>query len=111
MEQNKKQIGTGSQTLDNSGVGGRGLFQEKMFTIKEVAEKWRMSRPTLRRHIKQGQVKSLKIGGKILLPEIYLNEFMARSVSESIVNIVEYNQPAKLKLPEEVLKSKHINAD
>lgn len=111
MEQNKKQIGTLSQMPNNLGISRTGLFQEKLFTMEEVAGKWRMHKSTLRRHINQGRIQPLRIGGKILFPERILEDYMARSSSNTKVNIVEYTQPTKCILPEEVLKSKHITEE
>lgn len=39
---------------------------KKVLTAKELATRWRVSNMTLYRLVKQGELKALKIGGKVL---------------------------------------------
>lgn len=105
----QKDLGTTENMINNQANGvGNGLFNDRFFTIKEAAKRWNIGESTLRRHISRGLIKTTRIGGQIRLPQRRLEEYMASSSSESKVNIVEYTQPAKCKLPEEVLNSKHL---
>ena len=48
----------------------------KFYTILETAKKLDLTGQTIRTYIKQGRLKSYKIGGPILITENSLKEFM-----------------------------------
>jgi excisionase family DNA binding protein len=51
---------------------------EKLYTVKEVLDILRISRATLYRHIDNGLLKPLKLGGKVLFTEGDLNNLIKR---------------------------------
>ena len=55
---------------------------EKLYTIKEVLEMLRISRTTLYRHIDNGLIKPLKLGGKVLFAESELDRLLQRAKGE-----------------------------
>jgi len=51
-------------------------FMEKLYTIKEVAEMLRVSKPTVYRMMSDGKLKPLKLGKRTLFEESELNRFI-----------------------------------
>lgn len=51
---------------------------EKLYTLKEAAEILRISRATLYRHIENGIIKPIKLGGKVLFTESGLNDLIKK---------------------------------
>jgi len=51
---------------------------EKLYTVKEAAEILRVSRATLYRHIGNGIIKPIKLGGKVLFTESGLNDLIKK---------------------------------
>ncbi len=51
---------------------------EKLYTVKEATEILKISRATLYRHIKNGLLKPIKLGGKTLFLESELNNFIEK---------------------------------
>jgi excisionase family DNA binding protein len=49
---------------------------EKFYTIKEVADLLRISKPTLYRLMSSGKLKAVKLGGRTLFKESELNRFI-----------------------------------
>ena len=84
-----------SQLPGKSNVAGEGLFHDNLYTTEEVAKRLRIGNSTLRRLVYQGRIKAIRIGGKILLPEKFIEEFMVSSVLKPTVNVVEYQKPFK----------------
>ena len=103
-----KQMGNDSQMQGKPNITVGCLFHDNLYTIEEVAKRLRIGNSTLRRLIYQGQIKAIRIGGRILLPEKFIEEFMVSSVIKPAVNVVEYQKPLKYRLPDEVLNSKHL---
>ena len=49
---------------------------EKLYTIGEVAESLRVSKPSIYRLMSSGQLKSIKIGGRTLFKESEIERFI-----------------------------------
>lgn len=52
------------------------LRMEKLFTIPEVAEILRLSKPSVYRLMASGQLKSVKLGGRTLFKESEIERFI-----------------------------------
>ncbi len=52
---------------------------EKLYTVKEVMDILRIGRTTLYRHIDNGLINPLKLGGKVLFTESELDRLLKRS--------------------------------
>ncbi|MDW4362510.1 helix-turn-helix domain-containing protein [Staphylococcus saprophyticus] len=50
---------------------------EKFYTLKEIEDNLRISNRTLRRYIKSGKLKAVKIGGKYVVSESNYNDFIS----------------------------------
>lgn len=50
-----------------------------VMTVQEAAQTLRVGRTTMYRLIKQGDIKCLKIGRKIIIPRTYLRGFVEKS--------------------------------
>lgn len=53
-----------------------------ILTVMEASEVSRIGRTTMYKFIKSGQIKHLKIGKKILIPRVYLQDFLANFVEK-----------------------------
>ncbi|MGD0886160.1 MAG: helix-turn-helix domain-containing protein [Thermodesulfovibrionales bacterium] len=51
---------------------------EKLYTVNEVVEMLRIARATLYRHIDNGLIKPVKLGGRTLFPESELDRLIKR---------------------------------
>lgn len=51
-------------------------MDEKQFTVKEVAEHFRVSRQSVYDWINDGRLKAIKIGERIRIPQSALDEFI-----------------------------------
>jgi len=56
---------------------------EKLFTVNEVTEMLRISRATLYRHIDNGLIRPVKLGGKTLFTESELNRLLKKITRKS----------------------------
>jgi excisionase family DNA binding protein len=52
------------------------IANKKYLTVKEVSKVLSVSISTVGKYINEGKIESLKLGGRILIPEPALNEFM-----------------------------------
>jgi excisionase family DNA binding protein len=48
-------------------------------TIKQTQEIMNISRPTLYRHIKSGEIPAVHVGGRVLIPASFLQELEDRA--------------------------------
>ena len=53
-----------------------------ILTVTEAAEVSRIGRTMMYRFIKNGEIQHIKIGKKILIPRVYLQEFLANFVKK-----------------------------
>jgi excisionase family DNA binding protein len=53
-----------------------------MFTIKEAAEQLRMSTPWIRQKIHRGEIKYLRIGRRVFIPDSTIEEILKKAVVE-----------------------------
>lgn len=51
-------------------------LMDKLYTIKEVAEMLRVSKPTVYRLMSDGKLNPIKLGKRTLFPESELNRFI-----------------------------------
>ena len=65
-----------------------------ILTVMEAAEVSRIGRTMMYRFIKSGQIRHVKIGKKILIPRIYLQEFLANHVEKCYNDIQMVGAPA-----------------
>lgn len=65
-----------------------------ILTVMEAAEVSRIGRTMMYRFIRSGQIRCVKIGKKILIPRIYLQEFIANHVEKCYTNIQMVRTPA-----------------
>ena len=49
---------------------------EKYYTIAEIKESWKISEVTIRRYIKEGRLKSQRIGRQYRLSETNIKDFL-----------------------------------
>lgn len=54
----------------------------EILTVMEAAEITKIGRTMMYRFIKNGEIQYLKIGKKILIPRVYLQEFLANHVKK-----------------------------
>jgi excisionase family DNA binding protein len=47
---------------------------EQFCTIRQTQEIMHISRPTLYRHIKSGEIPAVRVGGRVLIPASFLQE-------------------------------------
>lgn len=64
-----------------------------VLTVMEAAEVSRIGRTMMYRFIKDGQIKHLKIGKKILIPRVYLQDFLANRVEKCYNDIQMVGTP------------------
>lgn len=64
-----------------------------VLTVMEAAEVSRIGRTMMYRFIKNGQIKHLKIGKKILIPRVYLQEFLANHAEKCYNDIQMVGTP------------------
>ena len=53
-----------------------------ILTVAESAEVSRIGRTMMYRFIQSGEIQHIKIGKKILIPRVYLQEFLANHIKE-----------------------------
>lgn len=53
-----------------------------ILTVMEAAEVSRIGRTMMYRFIQDGEIQHIKIGKKILIPRVYLQEFLAKHVEK-----------------------------
>ena len=54
----------------------------EILTVMEAAEITKIGRTMMYRFIKNGEIQHLKIGKKILIPRVYLQNFLANHVEK-----------------------------
>jgi excisionase family DNA binding protein len=59
-----------------SGVQRRGVMSETYFTVKEVAERFKVSRQAVYDWISEGRLRAVKIGNRTRIPESSLEAFV-----------------------------------
>jgi excisionase family DNA binding protein len=59
---------------------GRGLFMPQFITINEAIETLRISRPTINRRIKTGEIPATKIGSRILIPAMFIQQLQDKAI-------------------------------
>lgn len=65
-----------------------------ILTVMEAAEVLRIGRTMMYRFIRNGQIQHLKIGKKILIPRVYLQNFLANYVQKCYNDIQMVGTPA-----------------
>lgn len=56
------------------------MTDEKLYTVKEVAQKLRVSHATVLRLIEDGEIKGVyRVGNQYRIPESVLNDYIRRS--------------------------------
>ena len=55
---------------------GRGIMEIKVYTLKEVSEVLKVTERTLLTYIKEGKLKANKIGGKWIISQENLQNFI-----------------------------------
>ena len=55
---------------------------EKLFTIQETAEYFSVSKATIFKWLREGLLKSTKIGGSTRITETAINEFVQKKLKE-----------------------------
>ena len=53
-----------------------------ILTVMEAAEVSRIGRTMMYRFIQSGEIQHIKIGKKILIPRVYLQEFLAKNAKK-----------------------------
>lgn len=90
---------------DRSDCGS--LLCERKYGVREASRLLNISESGMRRLIYDGQISTLRIGGKIFLLERDLDEFLERGYSTNARTNAE--QPRRReRLPKEVISSKHL---
>lgn len=56
---------TGSRQKTRKGVGAA----QKLLTVRQVAQNWKLSERSVRRRIKDGQIRIVRIGRSVRIPE------------------------------------------
>lgn len=64
-----------------------------ILTVMEAAEISQIGRTMMYRFIKDGRIKHLKIGKKILIPRVYLQDFLANHVGKCYNDIQMAGNP------------------
>lgn len=64
-----------------------------ILTVMEAAEISRIGRTMMYKFVKNGQIKHLKIGKKILIPRVYLQDFLANHVEKCYNDIQMVGTP------------------
>jgi excisionase family DNA binding protein len=54
----------------------RSIMGEKLFTVKEVAEHFKVSRQAVYDWITDGRLRAVKVGNRTRIPESAINEFV-----------------------------------
>lgn len=57
-------------------VQGSGIMSEKVFTVKEVAEHFKVSRQAVYDWITEGRLRAVKIGNRTRIPESAIEAFV-----------------------------------
>jgi excisionase family DNA binding protein len=58
----------------------RGLFMHQFITINEAIETLHISRPTINRRIKTGEIPATKIGSRILIPAVFIQQLQNKAM-------------------------------
>jgi excisionase family DNA binding protein len=61
-----------------------GFTQARLLTVNEVADLLRVSRMTVYRLIKEGQIKALRVGRSYRLREDDVDEYLSKRYTEAI---------------------------
>ena len=56
--------------------------ENRLYTIRETAQLTTLSESSIRRFIKSGQVKSVKIGSRYMIPGWFLYDLVSRPTAE-----------------------------
>mgnify|MGYP001589945833 CR=1 FL=1 len=94
--------------LEHSGAScNSGLLNSRKLSINEASTKMRLGATSLRRLIHNGQIPVLEIGGKILLLEQDIEQYLRGChVTLAAQNVWK---PRAQALPDEVINSPHLN--
>lgn len=79
----KSQIAMIRNSIEMMVNGRREIPVGQMLTVKEVAERWKCSLPTVWRRIKEGYICTIKIGGITRVPETELMKYEAPAVNNN----------------------------
>lgn len=52
------------------------MDDEQLFTVKEIADRFRVSRQAVYDWINQGKLRAIRIGDRLRIPETAINEFV-----------------------------------
>jgi excisionase family DNA binding protein len=54
---------------------------QQFYTVKDVVEVLRLSRPTIHRRIKDGRIPATRIGARILIPGKFIEQLLEKSMA------------------------------
>lgn len=88
-------------------------MQDNLYSIKQVAKKLNVSTSTVRRQIKEGLLKSVRVGNSIRIPQEEVDKYLKiSSAADTTTRISERTTPVKTSVKEsknlEIPNSKHI---
>lgn len=88
-------------------------MQDNLYSIKQVAKKLNVSTSTVRRQIKEGLLKSIRVGNSIRIPEEEVDRYLKMpSENNDTTKISEGATPNKLRVKEsqslDIPRSKHV---
>jgi excisionase family DNA binding protein len=56
------------------------VYMPQFFTVKEAIKALHISRPTISRRIKTGEIPATKIGSRILIPAVFIQQLQDRAM-------------------------------